>query len=480
MGRANIDLSWLASLMTPTPTAQSQANTPDLDPGSQGQFLDPNFQDTNQPFQSPSQWQRIVHPEQSNAIDAQNNEFITKPLQAGLDNRTALNIHAGNVGLLDPSLRPNTNPLSAAASGYGDINQSPSYINQQNSALLQAQHGVPGIQASTGINTAKYQNTASAGSLERQQAEQSILNQDQVNQLQTVYGLTPAQIDLAEQQVKASSHFLPTENSIKTQALKNQQEEQSNLIPAQTSLAETQTQNAQRQASEIGNLWPYAKTALDNRAIGDAATSKFIPLQEPRGASIDSSTGMVSPFQRNPLGASQYESMISMMKDINGNDTQMVPDQNGKMVKMKVPNTLHTPFNPINDDTSRLLNTPVPLRTSSNGPSVTPDPSGSMAPPVNPSLSSNTLGTASRTLDTGYESQTRASDAYTQKQSAGNQLQQLLKKYSSDPTSFDMNSFKPLGGGADVDALTDFMSKHISSMTKEDRKTALSLLHQVQ
>lgn len=488
MGRANIDLSWLASLLTKTPTATTSANTPDLDPGSVGKFLDENGQDVSQPYSSPSQWQRLVHPEESGAIDKMNNDYISKPIMANLENRTSLGIRAGNVGLLPLALAPNTPALSAAAAGYGSLDTSPSYINQQNRALLTAQHGLPGTQAATDLNIGKIENVASAGTLDRQPMEQSILNQDTVNRWHTVYGLTPDQIELAEKQVKSDLRFKPTEDSIKTQALKNQQQEQDTLVPAEQNLRLTQTGNAQNIASENTQLWPYTQRSMDNHAVADAATSKYIPLQEPRGASIDN--GVVTPFQRNPLGASQYESMMSMMSDINGKGTQTITGPDGKKMTVKMPNTLHAPFDPLGNASLPPSGSPM-LKASSNGPSVTPDTTGSMAPPINPSLSSTTLPethapsinvplstTSASTYNTGMA---QAGEQYQKQHAVSESLNTLLSKYGG---TTDMKTYlaksAPLNYNPDPEKVLDFISTNAKHMSKDDLKSALSLLHQVQ
>lgn len=501
MGKVNIDLGALFGALTKTPTAQQNpafgAEEQQYEPSFNyqtgkmddipsdytspaGGSIDPSLvkkYGTTNPVLSPTRMQHLFHPDQSQAIDSMNNQAIMHTVIPGIDNAAQLRVRAGNVGLLDPSLRPNTSPLSAAASGFGSLDTSPTYINQQNESLLTAQHGLPGTKAATDLNVGQYDLTASKGAIDRQQMEQSVISGDLVNRWNTAYGLTPQQISLAERQVKAELGFQGSVEQIREQALKNQFDEQSRLIPAEHNLSLTQTGNAQNIASETSRMWPYQKEALDNRMIGDAATSKYLPLQEPRGGKIDSSTGIITPFDRNPLGASQYESMLSMMHDINGNDTQLVPDQNGRMVKVKMPNSLHTPFNPLGNVSLPPSGSPM-IKASSNGPAITPDSSGSMTPPVNASLSSTTLPSSLTPNNSVYSGGNYEKD--NQVKIAGTQLQQLLKKYSTDPNMFDTYSTSALTGNADVDQLTDFMSKNLSKMSKEDRKTALSLMHKIQ
>lgn len=395
MSRANIDLSWLASLLTKTPTTADNANTPDLAPGSEGKFLDPTGTlhgdtiDISNPYQSPTTMQRLVWPDQSAQIDKLNNQYSSQPLMANLENSTNLNIRAGNVKKLDPSLQPNESPLAAAAGGYGSLDTSPSYINQQNQALLNAQHGLPGVRSATDLNTGQYDLTASKGAVDRQQMEQSAISGDLVNRWNTAYGLTPQQISLAERQVKSELGFQGSVEQIREQALKNQFDEQSHLIPAQNRLSLTQTTNAQNAASEQQTMWPYAKTALDNRMIGEAATSHYLPEMDRFGNTIQPD-GSIKPFTKNPLGASPFAVQMQSLGDLTGADVgQTIKSADGKHT-YTIPAAPPSNIDPLTGGSvskSFTTLTGIPTITSTNGPTVTHDTTGSMSPPVTHGLS---------------------------------------------------------------------------------------------
>lgn len=415
MARANIDLSWLASLLTKTPTAtpnpaygasddpsfegpvQQGGAQPQYSPS--GTYVDPTVASqygTTQPFEAASKWQHMMHPEASQAIDQLNNQAASAQVMPSINNTAALKVRAGNEQLLPPELRPNiSSPLSAAAAGYGSLDTSPSYINQQNQALLTAQHGLPGLKAATDLTTGTYQYNAATGALSRQPREQSILNQDQVNQMRTVYGLTPDQIDLAEQQVKADARFKPTENSIRDQALKNQASQQQNIVPAEQNLQLTQTGNQQAVANKTASLMPYTTGTMQNNAVAGLTQSQFMPEEPPYGNRIDN--GVVTPFTKNPLGASPIAMQMATMEDITGKNAQTITLPSGKTIKIQGTGVSRAPFDPLNSQTgfSQLLNpTPKdgfgvvpPIGGGSNAPSVTHDQTGSMNPSVGDDIS---------------------------------------------------------------------------------------------
>lgn len=497
MARANIDLSWLAGLLSGTPTAkpnpafgagpdpdfegpvQQGGTQPLYDPS--GNYVDPTVASqygTTQPFESASKWQHMVHPEASQAIDTMNNQAASAQVMPSINNAAALKVRASNEQLLPPSLQPNiSSPLSAAAAGYGSLDTSPSYINQQNQALLTAQHGLPGLKAATDLTTGKYQNVEATGALDRQQQEQSILNQDQVNRMQTVYGLTPQQIHLAEMQVSADSMFKPTENSIRAQALKNQQEQTFKLDPAQLRLNEAQVGNQQSIADQTARQIPYTTRTMQNNAVAGLAQSQYMPEEPPYGNRIGID-GSVTPFVRNPLGASPIAMQMELMKDITGKSIQTITLPSGKTITVQGSGVSHAPFNPLGTPTSTSNTDVVPpmhpstIGGGSNAPSVTHDQTGSMSPPISsPAATTLPSGLALNGMG-GYRSADATPDATAQ-------LHSILNKYSNDnDLQYKAGVITPFGN-LDKDALTDFLSSNASKMSKADFRQAVSLLHQM-
>lgn len=402
MGRANIDLSWLVGLLTKTPTAEqnptfgasqeqpffdSQTGTYSSEPAytdAQGNEIPGTLgkADTIHQLVPPSQWQRFVHPEQAGQIDTVNNAFVTKPLMAGLENKVNIDTRAGNVLKMNPALRPPTlTPEQAAVSGYGDFSP-PTITNQYNRAVTGAEGGLPTTMGQTDVVQAGTGLKASLGEAGRQDVQESVLDQDTLNHWFKSFHLTPMESQLAEKQLKTEMGVQPLVAQIRERALQNQLKEQTDLVPAQTQLSLTQTQNAQRGASEAGNLWPYTKTSMDNRAIGDAATSFAIP-EQPRFANMIQPDKSVAPFRKDPLGASPFAIQMSSLGDLkNASGGDIIKDSSGK--SYTIPKAPPSNMDPL---------TGQPLITSTNGPSISHDTSGSMAPPVSDGLSHTTLGT---------------------------------------------------------------------------------------
>lgn len=488
MARANIDLSWLAGLLTKTPTAANSVN-PDYNQEDSIPYTDPVTGQTsgvmpnNTPYTPPTQWQRLVHSDQANAIDALNNQAVSKPLSASLSNASDIRVRSGNYARLPSSLQvPNLSPTEAAVAGYGEFNP-PTILNQQNRAVMDAQGGVPSTLAATDVTQAGTGLKAAVGEAGRQDVQESILDQDTLNHWFTAFHLTPLQSQLAEKQLKSETGVQPLVAQIRERALQNQQQQEEHLVPAQTQLSLTQTENAQRQASEVGTLWPYAKTALDNRMIGESATSHYLPEMDRFGNTIQPD-GSIKPFTKNPLGASPFAVQMQSLGDLTGAGAgQTIKSADGKHT-YTIPAAPPSNIDPLTGGSvSKSFTTPTgtPTITSTNGPTVTHDTTGSMSPPVTHGLSTLPQSSTTSTVD-AFDNERDSAIRHQQQQIVGGQLQQLLKKYSADQQNFYANTVKaPItGGGIDVEGLTDFMSNNLSKMTKEDRKTALSLLHKIQ
>lgn len=389
MARAQIDLSWLAGLLTPTPTAVDSANTPDLDIGSQGKFLDQNFNDVSQPYSSPSNWQRMIHPEQAAQIDQLNNQFAVRPLAAAQENQIKYDTALTNISRMPKfALASGTTPQEMASTGYGTF-QTPVELAQQNRAMANMSGGITPIQSSTDINAAHENLEASNRALQRQPTVEAGLDQQSVNSLQKLLNVDQPSIKLAESQIRSELGREPTYEEVRERTLSNQLNEQKNLIPAQTQLSLTQTGNAQRIANETGRLWPYEQRTMENSAVGNAASSRYQPLGESFGNRIDN--GIVTPTVRNPLGMSPMMQNMQLVKELTGENTQTITGLSGKPINFQVPTIDHSAFNPL--DGGNVISA-----TNMRSP-VTHDISGSMSPGTSPLHSDNTLQDSGSHLD---------------------------------------------------------------------------------
>src|SRR5689334_3870339 len=130
MPRANIDLGWLAGLLTKTPTATTN---PDFDPSQEVPYTDPVTGQTSgvmgqRPLIAPTNWQRLVHPEAAAAIDDINNKFTAQPAFSTQANLIRQSIAARNVANTPAWARlPNTTPEQEALLGGGTF-QTPSQV----------------------------------------------------------------------------------------------------------------------------------------------------------------------------------------------------------------------------------------------------------------------------------------------------------------------------------------------------------------
>lgn len=355
MARANIDLSWLASLLTKTPTADSQANTPDDDIGSQGKFLDENFKDVDQPYQSPTAWQRMLHPEASGQIDQLNNQYSYKPIAAAQDNSIKFNTAKSNIARMPSSALPlGVTPDEMASTGYG-TGQTPVELAQQNRAMSDMAGGITPIQSSTDINAAKENLTASNRALQRQPTVEAGLDQQSVNNLQKLLHVDEPSIRLAESQIKGELGREPTYEEVRERTLSNQLREQRDLVPLQANLALTQTGNAQDVATKTHELMPYTTGIMANDAVGKLAESRFQPLGEPFGNRVDGP--MVTPGVRNPLSMAPFQQSMQLMKEYNGNNTQTITGPDGKPMTGPVPDISRKPYNPLDVPTTSTHNT---------------------------------------------------------------------------------------------------------------------------
>lgn len=477
MPRANIDLSWLAGLLSPTPTAANSQNPaygaiedPNAEadhsgvpggnhgaiPGigyqpqdsngnpiptstidypaksslktyhdSNGNAIDPSLVakfGTTSPYKAPSQWQRMIHPEQSGQIDQLNNSFSSRPLVAQQENNIRYGTALSNIARMPHSALPlGVSPTEAAATGYGTF-QTPVELSQQNRAMANMEGGITPLQSSTDINVAKSNLESSNRALQRQPTVEAGLDQQAVNNLQKLLHVDEPSIRLAEMQVKADIGREPTYEEVREQTLKNQLREQKQLIPANTTLSLTQTGNQQDVANKTHELMPYTTGTMANEAVGRLASSRFQPLGEPFGNRVDGP--MVTPGARNPLGMSPFQQQMQLMKDFTGQNTQELTLPSGKKVQVQVPTVDRSAFNPLDSgNTITATNMRVP---------VTHDTSGSMSPGTSPEHSINTLDTVRLPDDIKEEMDSVEAQYYQYPNSEAGMRYKMLKRQYDD------------------------------------------------
>lgn len=486
---AKIDLSWLAQLLTPTPTADSQANTPDQDPGHEGKFLDSNFQDTTTPYQAPSTWQRAVWPTQAGAVDTLNNQASALPRQENLANQTQLQIRQSNIAKRPMAQQGIYPPDQEAAMGQGDLTQTPSDINRANAATIYGANGGPSLDAAALHNTAT-QAIEEAKARTLQAATGNALGTPTLNAaVENAGGNTALMSNVARQTAIPSDLTRElAENKLGTA----QATGELGLLPSRLSLSGTTLGNQNAAAEQARTDLPFTLATQRTGDIRNLAETERMPIPSQYTDLVDPSTGGIT-LSKDPLGRNPIAMTFAGMSDIadlaKGKGAQTFIGNDGKPYTVKTSGiTTGKPEYPLGAPTIRAAmssGTTIGGGSNNTTPSVMHDTSGSMAPSV-PTASSSTTLTPSlssslpltSTANEGPMTPHIDPEMRAQKQ-ASSGLKAILEKYS--PTvAGNIPSYGTVTGEVDPQSALDTISKNASSMSKDDLKQALLLLHQIQ
>jgi hypothetical protein len=484
---AHIDLSWLAQLLTKTPTAADNQLTPDLDPGSQGKFLDENFKDVNTPYAAPSSWQRMVWPDQSATIDRLNNQAVSDPITAQRNNLTELGIRAGNVSRRPSYLQtPGMSPDQAAASGQGSLDQStPDILRNNANAIYAANAGAP-------LDAAALHNTAT-------QIIQEAKNRTTQAATEGALGTPIKQATATDTGATLGTAYNTGRLGILDSEFGRQKEEnllgqeqahgERSLLPQRLSLSNLQLGTQIPIAEEAQSELPYTTATMRSGAIRGLAESERMPIPPRYTDMIDPFSGNIT-LSKDPLGVNPFALQYAGLDDIknmsSGGGTQTFKDANGNVYKMpsnglvtgQGVNPLNTVSRPSVGGGSNNVTNSVPHNTE-----------GSMNPTIPPESSSTTVNKPSVSgSPVSYKEGSISSfkkpngdydyDAYYANKkisaNASDALQNILHKY--DKTFTEGGALVPTMNRSDA---VDYISNRAKSMTHEDLKQALNLIHKL-
>lgn len=397
MARGNIDLSWLASLLTPTPTAANSVNS-SYDPNQSIPYTDPVTGQTsgvmpdNTPFKSPSNWQRLVHPEQAGMIDTLNTQSVAKPISQNEDVLSELARRASVVSRRPSYMQtPGMTPDQAAASGQGDLSQSIPQITSNNANAIYAANGGAPLDAAALHNLATQQiEEARAGTMRA--ATGNVLGTPVTQAAAENAGAgTALQYNLGRQAVMPSEFGRQLAENRLGQASATGQ---LGLLPSRLSLESTQLGTQIPIAEEQQSELPWTTATMRAGAIRNLAETERMNIPPAATNMVNPNTGGITRM-KDPLGANPFMLQFAGIQDL---ENQM--SGKGMALKASDGSTYYVKGNGLFSGKEEYpLGAPI-ARPSVSGSSigggsnnvsgsVTHSTDGSMNPPT-PSASSNT------------------------------------------------------------------------------------------
>lgn len=378
MARANIDLSWLASLLTKTPTATpnptygAEQEAPYTDPvtgqtSSAPAYTDaggneipgslPKGADITSRFTAPSKWQTFVHPEAAAAINSLNSGFASRPIIAQQTHDIGNTIGAQDAKLMRPLMptalqSPSISDTQAYLATGGDYQ--PTHTGTEGRALLNNAANIQAPQSAADVAQANVNLSQATGELQREPVHESGLAQQDVNNLSRLLHVDAPTINLNAQQIKAQIGIEPTVEQVREYTI-NQQKQEAEL--------------GLKTSTERNTLYnTYGAPTMHNQAVKDLADSSNYPIQPPYENRINPS-GTITPRTRNPLGMSTMAQTMGAMSDLtNANGLDTIKDNHGNTYTIpKAPPGDVDPLNPGGNSRSLV----APPDTSSSAPTNT-------------------------------------------------------------------------------------------------------------
>lgn len=376
MARASIDLSWLASLLTKTPTTtpnptfgdtQEQPYTDPVTGNSstvpaytdaQGNEIPgtlPKNADTTSRFTVPSKWQTFVHPEAAAAINSLNSQYASRPIIANQINDVNNQVGAKNFDIVkNAGGVPNALSKVPSDAGYlltgGDYQ--PTHTGVEGRALLNNAANIQAPQSAADVTQANVNLSQATGELSREPVTEAGLAQQDVNNLSRLLHVDAPTINLNAQQIKAQTGLEPTVEQVREYTINQQKQE------AQLGL---------KTATERNTLYDsYGAPTMHNQAVKDLADSSNYPIQSPYENRINPS-GTITPRTRNPLGMSSMAQTMGAMSDLtNANGVDTIKDNAGHTYTIpKAPPSDVDPLNPPNSGRGLVSNPETGTPTTS-------------------------------------------------------------------------------------------------------------------
>lgn len=348
MGRANIDLSWLAGLLTDTPTATPN---PDYtgDPNDLIPYTDPVTGQTSAgqtPYIKPTKWQELFKPEASQAINNLNTQFSARPAMMKLEHDTKNTLGGQDFDTVRPYQSPSLRAVPSEA-GYlltgGDLR--PTATGPEARALSNNMAGVSSIQSNTDINLANKNFADSKNMLEVQPFQAATARQNAINDLATALHVTPKEIQLQANELdyklgrQAESHELadyilhnnineqknivPLSQKLNVTQIGNEQNAASNIVPKQQALQSTQIENEQNVADARKSVGSTIFNTVTQSAANDYLNSIIQPSSSsPFGSTvgINSNGYPIITRIKDPRFVGMMDNMRANMEDMSGKE----------------------------------------------------------------------------------------------------------------------------------------------------------------
>lgn len=376
MGRANIDLSWLASLLTKTPTTTPNPTfgdtqeQPYTDPvtgqtsaapaytdagGNEISGSVPKGADTTNRFTVPSKWQTFVHPEAAAAINSLNSQFASRPIIAQQTHDISNTIGAQDAKLMRPLMAPalqspDISDTQAYLATGGDYQ--PTHTGVEGRALLNNAANIQAPQSAADVINANVGLRQAKGVEARTGIAEEALDQEQIDRLASLTGVEAPTIRLNAERIKNEQGTQGLYEHTR-EAVMKQKDEEAAL-------------NA-KIATERNTLYDsYGAPTMHNQAVKDLADSSNYPIQLPYENRINPS-GTITPRTRNPLGMSTMAQTMGAMSDLtNANGMDTIKDNHGNTYT--IPKAPPGDINPLNPGGRGLV---TPPSESSSGTPVT-------------------------------------------------------------------------------------------------------------
>lgn len=376
MPRANIDLSWLASLLTTTPTTTPNPTfgdtqeKPYTDPvtgnsstvpaytDAQGNEIPgtvPSGADTTSRFTVPSKWQTFVHPEAAAAINSLNSQYASRPIIAQQTHDIGNTIGAQDAGLMRPLMspalqNPNISNTQAYLATGGDYQ--PTHTGVEGRALLDNAANIQAPQSAADVVSAGNVLHETQGVAARMNTTEQSLDQDAINRLSQLTHVEAPQIKLTADRLAGELRRQPTYEEIREDLLQQQKQD------AQLGLKTSTERNILYDS--------YGAPTMHNQAIKELADSSNYPIQSPYENQINPS-GTITPRMRNPLGMSAMAQTMGTMSDLtNANGVDTIKDNAGHTYTIpKAPPSDIDPLNPPNSGRGLISNPETGTPTTS-------------------------------------------------------------------------------------------------------------------
>lgn len=262
------DLSWLVSLLTKTPTVEAN---PTYSPDDTPEIAKQYGVDSANPYIAPSQWQRTVHENASNQIDALNNQFKSAADIAQLQDSISKGAAAENYDALPDYLKPK-NPLTgqtllprnAIAAGYGKSGTTPTELGAYNTANNYLANG--------GADRDALARQQSVDAENRRLALAGMLNNPEKEAIDTSSRLT-----LGTAQNNAELPLVQPRADVARASLGNEYVRQTQNVPASLALERTQTGNQQTVADALAAGRPIIAGNTFQQLLNEAGNLRYSP-----------------------------------------------------------------------------------------------------------------------------------------------------------------------------------------------------------